>query len=248
MNSYQWQQLCACIHAHIPRYMYVHIHTHRAYIYIHTHAHTQNIKQKKRIIILCRKIQHVTEGHKGRSWKNMDPNTSNQWKPSPQKHNSWLKVQRESWRPGGVATGMEALQTTPTSVSHGGLARSPPIAQMSASAFWKLLSFRPEQMQLAESKWEAFKKQQEMKRQRARSETLPRDPKCSVQGAGSLGVASSDLQIRREPLPSRQIFLTHRQIAEATLTLPWKLSVPSELLFCCWEASQTRRADFSFNL
>lgn len=65
---------------------------------------------------------------------------------------------------------MEGLQTDLHLSFTSGITHSPPIAQMLAGAFWKLLSLRPEQMQLAERKQEAFEKQQEMNRQGAHSQ------------------------------------------------------------------------------
>ena len=64
---------------------------------------------------------------------------------------------------------------------------SPPIAQMLAGAFLKLLSFRSEQMQLAERKYEAFQKAAGNEQVRNTfTEILAKDPTCSVKGVWSL--------------------------------------------------------------
>lgn len=83
-----------------------------------------------------------------------------------------------------------------TSVLHSRKADSPPIAQMSlATAFWKLHSFRNEQMRLAERRQKAFQKAAGNEQvENAFTETLAKDPKSSVKGVQSLGVNLLDLQ------------------------------------------------------
>lgn len=88
------------------------------------------------------------------------------------------------------------IRQASTSVLHSRRAHSPPIAQMSlATAFWKLHSFRNEQMQLAERRQKAFQKAAGNEQvENAFTETLAKDPKHSVKGVQSLGVNLLDLQ------------------------------------------------------
>ena len=112
---------------------------------------------------------------------------------------------------------------------------SPPIVQMLARVFLKLLLFSSEQMQLEERKWEAFWKAAGNEQAgNTFTEILAEDPACSVKGFGACELIHWIYKSGRDRFSIVNYFL-HKDTREHANLLLESLFSPNTCILGVWE-------------